>query len=50
MMYSFMGSCKMQGINPREWLEDTLKRMPEQPMDRLIELLPGHSKVVEAAV
>lgn len=42
MIYSFMGSCKMQDINPREWLEDTLKRMPEQQADRLFELLPGY--------
>jgi transposase len=50
MMYSFMGSCKMQGINPREWLENTLKRMPEQPMDRLRELLPGYNVADEAEV
>ena len=50
MIYSFMGSCKMQSINPREWLENTLKRMPEQPMDKLHELLPGYGIVVELDV
>jgi len=50
MMYSFMGSCKMQGINPKEWLENTLKRMAEQPKNRLHELLPGYSLVEEVEV
>jgi len=31
MLYSFFGSCKMQNINPREWLEDTLQRIPDLP-------------------
>jgi hypothetical protein len=50
MMYSFMGSCKMQSINPREWLEDTLKRMPTQPKDKLLELLPGYGVIRESEV
>ena len=50
MMYSFMGSCRMQGVNPRTWLENALKCMPEQPKDRLYELLPGYSLVDEAEV
>jgi hypothetical protein len=40
----------MQGVNPREWLENALKRMPEQPKDRLYELLPGYSSVDKAEV
>lgn len=50
MIYSFMGSCKMQDINPREWLESTLKRMPEQPADRLFELLPGYRSTQKVEV
>lgn len=41
MMYSFIGSCKIQGINPREWLEETLSKIPAYPVNRLVELLPG---------
>ena len=44
MLYSFFGSCKMQDINPREWLEDTLQRIPDQSIQKLEELLPGYRK------
>jgi transposase len=42
MLYSFFGSCKMQNINPREWLEDTLNRIPDHSIQKLEELLPGY--------
>ena len=42
MLYSFVGSCKMQNINPREWLEDMLQRIPDQSIQKLEELLPGY--------
>lgn len=41
MMYSFFASCKTKGINPWEWLRDVLGRIPEHPVNRLEELLPG---------
>ncbi len=44
MLYSFFGSCKMQGINPQEWLEDTLRRIPDYSIQNLEELLPGCQK------
>jgi len=40
MVYSLLGSCKLQGINPYEYLLDVLQRLPEQPVNRLAELLP----------
>ncbi len=40
MIYSLLGSCKLQGINPYDYLLDVLQRLPEQPMNRLAELLP----------
>jgi transposase len=40
MVYSLLGSCKLQGINPYEYLLDILQRLPEQPVNRLAELLP----------
>lgn len=40
MVYSLLSSCKLQGINPYEYLPDILQRLPEQPMNRLAELLP----------
>jgi transposase len=42
MLYSFFGSCKMQGTNPMEWLTDTLERLPGHSVQRLEELLPGY--------
>ena len=44
MLYSFFGSCKMQNINPREWLEDTLQRIPDHSVQKLEELLPGYQE------
>lgn len=41
MIYSILGSCKMQGINPREWLKDTLERIPDHSIQKLEELLLG---------
>jgi hypothetical protein len=41
MIYSLLGSCKLQGINPYNYLPDILQRPPEQPMNRLTEMLPA---------
>jgi transposase len=40
IMYSFMATCKLLKIDPSKWLEDVLHRIPDQPEDKLIELLP----------
>lgn len=42
MLYSFMGSCKMNGINPQEWLMDILERLPTYKANKLHELLPNN--------
>lgn len=44
MLYSFFGSCKMQKINPREWLQETLQRIPDHSIQKLEKLLPGYQK------
>lgn len=44
MLYSFFGSCKMQNINPREWLANTLERIPNHSIQKLEELLPGYQE------
>lgn len=44
MIYSFFGSCKMQGINPQVWLQETLEKIPDHSIQRLEELLPGYQK------
>jgi transposase len=40
IIYSLLGSCKLQGINPNEYLMDVLQRLPDLPVNRLRELLP----------
>lgn len=42
--YSFIATCKLQKIDPAKWLEDVLRRIPNQPKDKLIELLPQYWK------
>jgi transposase len=42
MMYSFLGTCKINNIEPFEWLTNVLRRMPDHSIQRLEELLPGN--------
>lgn len=38
--YLIIATCKLQNINPAKWLDDVLRRIPTQPQEQLIELLP----------
>jgi len=40
MMYSFLGTCKINDIDPLEWLTTTLRKIPETKVNKLAELLP----------
>lgn len=40
MLYSFLGTCKINDVNPFEWLRDVLSLIPTFPVNRLSELLP----------
>lgn len=40
MLYSFLGTCKINNINPFEWLRSTLDQIPNYPINRIAELLP----------
>lgn len=44
MFYSFFGTCKLHGVNPRSWLEDTLEKIKDHNIQNLEELLPGYQK------
>jgi transposase len=44
MIYSFLGSCKKNGINPFEWMRDVLERLPSHKANKLHELLPNNWK------
>ena len=41
MMYSFFASCKKQQVNPYAWLKAVLERLPEHPVNKVDEFLPG---------
>ena len=40
MMYSFLGTCKKNNVEPFAWLKDVLTRIPDWSIQRLDELLP----------
>ena len=40
MMYSLLATCAVHGINPLEWLTDTLRRIADTKMTDLHQLLP----------
>lgn len=40
MLYSFLGTCKLNEVNPFEWLRSTLDTIATYPINRISELLP----------
>jgi transposase len=40
MLYSFLGTCKRNGVEPFAWLRDTLAKIQDHPINRIEELLP----------
>ena len=40
MMYSFLGTCKKNNVEPFTWLKDVLTMLPDWSIQRLDELLP----------
>lgn len=40
MLYSLLGTCRLQQINPLDWLKSTLAALPSHPVNRVEELLP----------
>ena len=45
MMYSFFGTCKLNGIEPYQWLVDTLTKIPDTIKSDLHTLLPISEKL-----
>ena len=35
MIYSLLGCCKLQGIDPYQWLRDVLTRLPMHPINQI---------------
>jgi transposase len=44
MMYSFFGSCKLNGVEPYWWLKNTLENILDCNIQKLKELLPNFKK------
>jgi hypothetical protein len=44
MFYSFFGTCKMNGVNPQEWLAHVLSAIADHKANKLYELFPQNFK------
>jgi len=42
IMYSLLGSCKLNGLDPYEYLMAVLKKLPDYPISKISDLLPCH--------
>ena len=40
MFYSFMGTCKLNGVNPEKWLAKVLSQIADHKANKLYELFP----------
>ena len=40
LIYSLLGTCKINNINPNLWMTDVLRRIPNHPINAIDELLP----------
>ena len=47
-IYSFIGTAKLNGVDPQAWLADVLRRINDHPASYLDELLPWHWKKTAA--
>jgi transposase len=40
IIYSLIGTCKMNNVNPYLWLKDVLEKLNDHPVNKLADLLP----------
>jgi transposase len=50
MIYSFFQSCRLNNINPEEWLEDILMRINDTKQSELHTLLPNHWEKIDQKI
>ena len=49
VMYTLIGTAKLNGVDPQAWLADVLARIADTPLSRLPELLPWNWAPLPAA-
>jgi transposase len=49
-MYTLVGSCKLNAVDPQAWLSHVLANLPDHPASRIDELLPWNFKPPSIAV
>ena len=49
-MYTLVGSCKLNGVDPQAWLAHVLANLPDHPASRIGQLLPWNFKLPSVAV
>ncbi len=49
IIYSLLGTCKINNVNPYEWLKDVLERINDHPINKISDLLPYNWKKNQAA-
>ncbi len=47
MIYSFLGTCKINNVEPFAWLKKVLTIIPDYSVQKLEDLLPGNLPVSE---
>ena len=50
VMYTLIGTAKLNGIDPQAWLADVIARISDMPVSRLPELLPWNWAAPKASV
>lgn len=40
MLYALLGTCKINGINPYDWLRDVFEKLPSYSINKIQDLLP----------
>lgn len=41
MIYSLLSTCKLNDVEPFEWLKETISKIPDYPANQLHKILPG---------